>query len=79
MKKIFNIELKVNIPEELENKYIGDEQTKKDIKEVLLDEIPEETKPEITINVQDSESILITKEEYEQLKEKAWQYDQLCK
>lgn len=31
------------------------------------------------LNVEDSESVLITKEEYEQLKEKAWQYDSLNK
>lgn len=79
MIKTFEIVAKFDIPEELKNKYVGDEAVCEELKEILLEEIGEEIKPEITVNVLDSESVPITKEEYEELKEKAWRYDELSK
>lgn len=61
MIKTFEIVAKFDIPEELKNKYVGDEAVCEDLKEILLEEIGEEIKPEIIVNVLDSESVVKVK------------------
>ena len=54
MRKIYHIRLEVEIPKELENSAYSDAQNVQDIKEVLLDEIPDIANPKIDITVEDA-------------------------
>lgn len=53
MKKVYHITLEIEIPKEFEGSAYSDAQNIQDIKELLLDEIPETTNPKINITVED--------------------------
>lgn len=49
MKKRFFIEIDFDLTEELQKEYVGDEQVREGLREMLEEELPEECKPKIII------------------------------
>ena len=51
MKKTYYVTIEIEIPKEFEGKAYSDEQNIADITELLLDEMPENVNPKITVEV----------------------------
>lgn len=70
MKLNYIVEISVDVPKELESKLVDEKRTMQGIEEVLLEEMPTEECDCV---------VKCHKEDYSELKEKAWKYDELSK